>query len=645
MAVLVNASGNAVVDAELWGYKWDALNLTYSFPADETGYGGYAAIFGFQQFSTAQQTAIRTILGNIASFCNLTFTEDPNVITSLRYAEAEFIDYTDNAADAQMTDLHGPGGGVSAEACPPENAFGGVPPMTPVYAQGDSWYTHGNYEAPAIGSFAYAAGLMHETGHALGLKHGHITQSGHGHTFPALAADMNSYEFSIMTYSQFPGADTTSGDNAPNHPTTYMMADIAALQYLYGANYTTNSGNTTYTWNKNTGAFLVNGVQQFRPNANFILQTVWDGGGVDTYDFSSYTTALNVDLNPGKWANLGTQLADLGNSNGGAHYIARGNVFNALQDPNNPTETASLIENAKGGSNNDVIRGNTVANTLTGNGGNDTLAGNGGNDTLVGGAGTDKMDGGGGVDRLEGGVGNDIYLNPTGDTIVEAAGTANGNDTVQSNVAFSLAGGATANIERLQLTGTGNIAGTGNALANFIQGNGGNNLIRGGTGKDSLEGGGGNDTLAGEGDNDKLTGGTGADLFRFANAGAGSDSITDFNQAQGDRFDLSGGTFTSATVSNGNTVLHHTGGTIIVVGITNLTLNQWRALSSGGTGPEPAQPEGAAAARFDALAGLDLAHGAFPALAASDAGSYAGTFDIAHLLGQPLATGYDALLA
>ncbi len=32
-----------------------------------------------------------------------------------------------------------------------------------------------------------------------------------------------------------------------------MIDDIAALQYMYGANYTTYSGDTTYTWSPTTG--------------------------------------------------------------------------------------------------------------------------------------------------------------------------------------------------------------------------------------------------------------------------------------------------------------------------------------------------------------------------------------------------------
>ena len=118
----------------------------------------------------------------------------------------------------------------------------------------------------------------------------------------------------------------------------------------------------------------INGVGQGAPGGNRIFQTIWDGGGTDTYDFSNYTTNLTVDLQPGGWTTVSTaQLAKL-------HYngtqVARGNIANALLYNN---DQRSLIENANGGSGNDTIVGNAAANTLKGNGGNDKLTGGAGN--------------------------------------------------------------------------------------------------------------------------------------------------------------------------------------------------------------------------------------------------------------------------
>uniref|UniRef100_A0A973WJL6 M10 family metallopeptidase C-terminal domain-containing protein n=1 Tax=Bradyrhizobium quebecense TaxID=2748629 RepID=A0A973WJL6_9BRAD len=394
MTQVVNLSGNPDIDGILWGWEWGsggAQNLTFSFPTGTAEYG-YQEIDNFSAFTAAQQTAVRTALTNIASFTNLTFTETTSAGATLRYANADKIDYTDDSSVALHTGLHVPGNAPgTAEANPPELGYNGSAPFSAMGAQGDAWFVTGGYTNPVLGSFQDAAGIMHETGHNLGLKHGHVTQDGHGVTFPALPADHNSYEYSVMTYSQFPGDNATNGDNAPDHPTTYMQDDIAALQYMYGANYgaTAHNGNTTYTWSVTTGEEFIDGVGQGAPQSNFVLMTLWDGGGTDTYDFSNYTTNLSIDLDPGAWTILDTsaahaQRADLGNDGaGGAEYFARGNIANALIDPTNPTEIASLIEDANGGSGNDTIVGNAADNVLRGNGGNDTIDGGGGTNTVV----------------------------------------------------------------------------------------------------------------------------------------------------------------------------------------------------------------------------------------------------------------------
>ena len=259
MTIEINQSGNQDIDGILWGWVWGdggPESMTFSFPTGTAEYTGYAAINGFSSFNTAQQAAVRSVLTNIASFSNVTFTETTAAGATLRYAEATSVNYTNNSNVARFTGLHSIG---TAEATPPELAYNGVAPLTPTYAQGDSWFNTSIYDNPSLGSFAYAAGIMHETGHNLGLKHGHTTQFGHGIIFPTLPADHNSYEYSVMTYSQFPGDSTADGDNAPHHPTTYMQDDIAALQYLYGANYgaSAHDGDTVYTWNPATGEAIV----------------------------------------------------------------------------------------------------------------------------------------------------------------------------------------------------------------------------------------------------------------------------------------------------------------------------------------------------------------------------------------------------
>jgi Ca2+-binding RTX toxin-like protein len=175
-----------------------------------------------------------------------------------------------------------------------------------------------------------------------------------------------------------------------------MLYDIAALQQLYGANYTTNSSNTVYSWSPTTGEMTTNGMGQGAPGGNKIFSTVWDGGGNDTYDFSKYASNLSVDLRPRAWTNTATnQLAKLSSD---GSKIAAGNIANALLSQG---DARSLIENAVGGAGSDVLTGNETANLLTGGAGKDKLSGWAGNDTLDGGSGADTLGGGAGADVFD----------------------------------------------------------------------------------------------------------------------------------------------------------------------------------------------------------------------------------------------------
>ncbi|KQN59132.1 hypothetical protein ASF02_19915 [Pseudomonas sp. Leaf58] len=176
-----------------------------------------------------------------------------------------------------------------------------------------------------------------------------------------------------------------------------------------------------------------------------------------------------------------------------------------------------------GNSGNNQLDGGDGADVLQGGAGNDTLLGGAGNDSLTGGDGNDMLDGGAGNDSMAGGTGDDLYLvAQAGDSVSEAAGE--GNDTVRAAIAYTLG----ANLENLELTGTTNLAGTGNALDNRLTGNSGGNTLNGGAGNDWLAGRQGNDTyLYGLGyGNDVIdnSGGLAADLDSLR--------LTDLNPSQ-----------------------------------------------------------------------------------------------------------------
>lgn len=189
--------------------------------------------------------------------------------------------------------------------------------------------------------------------------------------------------------------------------------------------------------------------------------------------------------------------------------------------------TGAAALNGTGNGLNNALTGNAARNVLLGGGGNDVLRGGGGDDHLNGGGGHDVLDGGAGVDRMIGGFGNDRYLVTAGDVLVEFAGQ--GIDLVQSATSWTLG----AHLENLTLLGNAPINGTGNALANVLNGNAGNNVLRGAAGNDRLNGGAGNDVLDGGPGADILAGGPGADRLI---GGAGRDLMYGGIDAQRDVF-------------------------------------------------------------------------------------------------------------
>jgi len=475
--VVVGASGSSLIDSLLYGTKWNSTSISYGFPSlvgEVTGYVSPLNGATFQALTAAEATAVRSALQQWANVANITFSETQAEPADLRIYRYEDV------------------GNVTARVV----AFPGASAESGDLQLGTA--VSGDFTA---GRYAYFQ-LVHEIGHALGLKHPNSSANG----FPAADASVDGVENSVMSYRSVLGGSTSGYTIASGSFARGPMADdIAAIQYLYGANWTHNDGDTIYS---------------FDPTAPVIFMTLWDGGGVDTLSFFSYTTDLEISLEPGAWSSLGGQFAVLDNV---APTYASGNVRMSYlyQD-----DSRSLFENATGGSGDDKITGNRADNQLVGNAGADTLQGQAGADTLTGGAGADSLVGGDGADRLLGG--------DDADTLSGGAGA----DSLSGDAGDdSLDGGAEADTL------------DGGAGADTLTGAAGADQLTGGGGKDRLEGGDGADVLNGGDDADTLIGGAGADTFHVGDG----DVIVGFEA--GDRIMLAGLNPAIATLAYAGSVL------------------------------------------------------------------------------------------
>ncbi len=320
-------------------------------------------------------------------------------------------------------------------------------------------FANANSNAP--GSFFFSV-MVHEIGHALGLKHPFDDGANGRPTFADLGLFHEQSVFrTIMDYWDSPD-EARPGNNA-GFQVTPMVLDIQAIQAMYGANLAFRTGDDTWS-----GA------------DDRTVRTIWDAGGDDTIDFSRASLAIDLDLE----AIAGTRI-----DTGPLSVLA--------------VALGVEIENLTGSPLADWLRGSFAANRLSGGPGDDTLEGRGGGD---------RLDGGPGDDTMDGGLGDDTFVvSAAGDVLLDAGGR----DRVESAIAFTLAAG----YEDLVLTGTQANAGTGNAGSNAISGNGGANLLEGLEGDDTLAGGGGNDTLDGGAGADHLDGGAGDDRYLVDDAG------------------------------------------------------------------------------------------------------------------------------
>jgi serralysin len=320
-----------VLDQLNSGSLWTSNQITYSFPTSASDmYTGSGEAGGFEALSNVQITFAEYALAgwddlmqnDFVQASGSTHIEIANTTTGIDYAHAYF-------------------------------------PKT-----GSVWFNndYDDVKTPVIGDYGYLT-FIHELGHALGLDH-MGEYNGSGSWAPSSYQDTT--VLSVMSYF---GPD--HGDDGKNsimwadwvkNGTTYsaqtpMLNDVMAIQAMYGVETTTRTGATTYGFNSNiTGSAAQ--IFDFDINENPIL-CIFDSSGNDTLDLSGFSSQSSISL-----------------------------VAGSFSDCNQMTNNISIaytavIENAVGGSADDTITGNDVANMLTGGRGNDHIDGADGNDIAI----------------------------------------------------------------------------------------------------------------------------------------------------------------------------------------------------------------------------------------------------------------------
>lgn len=438
-------NGNDYVDGVLWGYwggtsstsasKWSSDSLTYSF-------SGY--------WTSAERAAAENALDIIESVSGLTFQS------------------SSGSGDLTFNQYSGGRDGTLGFAYPPDRYWGSSNTGDLYY--NDSYTDYWNASTLNVGGVGFTL-LMHELGHAIGLGHPHDNS----YVLPGVSSSsdtgdykLNQNIYTVMSYNEI-GTSLADGTQiSPYALSSYGFQtlgafDIAALQHLYGAS-SHNTGGNTYTIADSNGT-------------GTYYQTIWDTGGEDTISYGG-SRAVKIDLQAATLNAADGMLA------GGAVSKADG-IYGGFTIAN-----GVVIENAIGGSGNDLLTGNSANNILQGNAGSDILDGGSGSDTAS-------------------------YVDASGSVVVNlqsrTATGADGNDTLTS-------------IENI----------TGSAYADTLTGDDGDNILQGGAGNDSLNGGSGTDTASYV----EANGGVTVFLLRGSASGAdGNDTFNSIEGAAGSNFD------------------------------------------------------------------------------------------------------------
>jgi Ca2+-binding RTX toxin-like protein len=389
------------------------------------------------------------------------------------------------------------------------------------------------------------------------------------------------------------GLDTLVAGNNPNTlvggtgNTTFVVnstSDVVQNSYTTTSDTIRSSVNFTLPANVNTlvltGSAALTGTANGGNDtlvSNSGADTLYAGTGNDTFILNSASVVVQGTTSASSTVDAGFSYTLPTNING-LVLTGTGNLTGTANSGNDTLVSNSGLDTLVGGSGADIFVVNNAADVLTNLNASDTVqtslnytmpvgvanllltgsgsvtaTGNASSDVITANAGNDTLTAGSGVATLFGGAGSDSFVVNSSSDVVQQSHAGTGS-VIQSSATFTLP----TNVNSILLTGSTNIAATGNAANDSMVGNAGNDTLTAGAGTDTLVAGSGLVTLSG---------GAGNDLFLVNNTGdvvqSSSTTASDTIQSSAsftlptnvNTLVLTGTTNLSATTNSGNDVV------------------------------------------------------------------------------------------
>ena len=327
-------TGDEIIDAMTTGYRWSLDGTRVIDVSISSGFSGEYWI------NPSEVTAsLKAALATFSTFANVKF----NYL-------GQFVDPTQAARAGSEINLSLDSEWTFFSA---ENQWARAFFPAPSYSQspytgaaGDV-YLNINSDANSLPSYSPGSAgwflLLHELGHSLGLKHPHDDGGTGRPTLSDIGFDALDMDWAtIMSYNDEAFANLVEWD-----PSTPMVLDALALQYLYGPNTSTHAGQSVHVLQD----------QDF-------YTTLWDASGIDTLDVQAQTEGWTIILPHVTLTTSVNTKVGLGLPNSDMASDVPSNVIWLLGD----------FENVRGSAFDDVIFTNALDNQIQAGGGRDTVS-------------------------------------------------------------------------------------------------------------------------------------------------------------------------------------------------------------------------------------------------------------------------------